>query len=302
MNNTVLFKKHMLIPMLLVLFSVSFETLAKPFTIIDDDGQAVFFSQPAKRIISLSPHATELLFAAGATDQLVATVNYSNYPPQAKKIPRIGSYKKIDLESIVKINPDLIIAWKGGGSDEQINDFKRLGYKVYFSEPKSFEGVAINISKMGEILGTKKTADVNSKKFLNEFSALKKKYNQLERVDVFYQVWNTPLMTINKDHLITEVIDFCGGNNVFGLLSMRAPRVSIEAVIQKNPEAIIIGMSEDRKDWVDPWFKWAAIDAVKNKHIYSVDADLIVRQGPRILQGTKLVCEALQKVRAGSQH
>ena len=238
-----------------------------------------------------------MLFAAGATDQIAATVNYSDYPPEAKKIPRIGSYKKIDLESIVKINPDLIIGWKGGGSEEQIEDFKRLGYKVYFSEPKSFENVATNIINMGEILGTQKIAKVNADRFLDELLQLKKKYQNLKKVDVFYQVWNKPLMTINNDHLITEVINFCGGHNVFGSLYMRAPRVNIESVIQKNPKAIIIGMSENRKDWIAPWFKWTAIDAVKNRHVYSVNADLIVRQGPRILQGTKMVCEALERVR-----
>lgn len=267
------------------------------FKVIDDDGHAVVFNKPAVRIISLSPHATELLFAAGATNQVVATVSYSDYPPQAKNIIRIGSYKKIDLESVVKINPDLIIAWNSGGNQQQIEDLKKLGYKVYFSEPRSFEDVATNIKNMGKILGTSEVSETNAGMYLKELVRLKKKYNKLKKVDVFYQVWNKPLMTINNGHLISNVIEFCGGHNVFGEATIRAPKVGIESVIKKNPQAIIIGMSENRKDWVEPWFQWQSINAVKNKHVYSVNADLIVRQGPRILQGAKLVCEMLEKVR-----
>lgn len=271
--------------------------ISASFNVIDDDGHTVAFTKPAIRIISLSPHATELLFSAGATNQIVATVSYSDYPPQAKTIKRIGSYKKIDLESVVKINPDLIIAWNSGGNQQQIEDLKKLGFKVYFSEPRSFEDVATNIVNMGIILGTSTIANIKADEYLNELSRLKVKYRNLEKVKVFYQVWNKPLITINDGHLINSVIEFCGGSNVFGSLSMRAPRVGIESVIQKNPEAIIIGMSESRKDWVEPWFKWQSIDAVKNKNIYTINADLIVRQGPRILQGAKLLCEKLVDVR-----
>ncbi|MDH5517726.1 MAG: cobalamin-binding protein [Gammaproteobacteria bacterium] len=270
---------------------------ASSFTVTDDDQHPVLFNKPAKRIISLSPHATELLYAAGATDQIIATVSYSDYPPAAKKIPRIGSYKKIDLESVVKLKPDLIIAWQSGGVEQQIADLKKLGYKIYFSEPRSFQAVATNIINMGKIMATEAVAKKNAAAYMTELEILKQKYSQLEQVSVFYQVWHKPLRTINNGHLISTVISFCGGHNVFGALQARAPRVGIESVIEKNPQAIIIGMTENRKDWVEPWFQWQSIDAVKNKQVYSVNADLIVRQGPRILQGAKEVCEALQKVR-----
>jgi len=280
-----------------LIFTFSQDILASSFTVIDDDNNTVTFDGPAKRIISLSPHATELLFSAGATNQIVAVVNYSDYPPQAKKIPRIGSYKKIDLESVVKLNPDLIIAWNSGGPEQQISDLRKLGFKLYFSEPRTFEDVASNIKNMGKILGTSGIADSNASTYLKELTRLQKKYNNLKQVNVFYQVWNKPLMTINNGHLISNVIEFCGGYNVFADATIRAPKVGIESVIEKNPQAIIIGMSDNRKDWVEPWFQWRSINAVKNKHVYSVNADLIVRQGPRILQGAELVCEILEKVR-----
>ena len=279
---------------LLYYFDVSAGT---SISVTDDEKNTVIFSQPPNRIISLSPHATELLFAAGASDQVVGTVSYSDFPPEAKKIPRIGSYNKIDLESVLKINPDLIVAWKGGGSEHQIDDLKKLGFKIYYSEPKSFEEVATNIMNFGLILGTSEEAQFRANKFLSELALLRNKFSGLKKVTVFYQVWNQPLMTINNDHLITDVIELCGGSNVYGELSIRAPKVNIESVIQKNPQTIIIGTSEQRQDWLSSWDHWQVIDAVKNKHVYAVNADFIVRQGPRILQGAKLICEILEKVR-----
>lgn len=277
-------------------FSIN-ASAAELFKITDDDGRVVSFEQPAKRIISLSPHATELLFAAGATKQIIATVSYSDYPEAAKKIPRIGSHNKIDLESVIRLNPDLIIVWNNGGSAQQIKDLIKLGYKVYSSEPKKFEDVAINIQKLGKILGTSDVADKKASAFLKELEALKQRFTGTEKIKVFYQVWNQPLMTINNGHMITDIIEFCGGVNVFASLRIRAPKVDIESVIDKNPQAIIIGMSENRKNWVESWHQWKSIDAVKNNQIFTVNADLIVRQGPRVLQGAKLVCEALEKVR-----
>jgi len=267
------------------------------FEIIDDESNIVKFDTTVKRIISLSPHATELLFAAGATNQIIATVSFSDYPEAAKAIPRIGSYKKVDLESVIKLKPDLIVAWKSGGSLEQVHELQRLGYKIYFSEPRGFKGVAENISKFGRMLGTENVSTKNADKFINELQSLKQKYKALKSVSVFYQVWNMPLMTINNGHLITNVIEFCGGRNVFGELSARAPRVSIESVISRNPQTIIIGMSENRKGWEKEWYKWNALQAVERKHVYTVNADYIVRQGPRILKGTKQVCEILENVR-----
>ena len=271
--------------------------VAFSFEIADDENNTVIFKKTAKRIISLSPHATELLYKAGATNQILATVSYSDYPEAAKSLPRIGSYKKIDLESVIKLKPDLIVAWKSSGSLDQVNELERLGYKIYFSEPKDFKGIADNLNKFGRILGTENIATERANSFLNELNTLKLTYKNLKPVSVFYQVWNNPLMTINKDHLITNVIELCGGRNVFGDLFARAPRVNIESVILKDPQTIIIGMSENREGWVKEWHKWDVLRAVKEKHVYTVNADYIVRQGPRVLKGAKKVCEILESVR-----
>lgn len=265
--------------------------------VTDDEGQTLEFTRPVSRIISLSPHATEILFAAGASDQIIATVSFSDYPAAAKNIPRIGNYKKIDLESIIALKPELIIGWKGGGSLPQIEAMQKLGYRIYFSEPETFDEVASNLRNLGKLLGTSTVAEAAADNFLAELAQLKRQFQNKTPVSVFYQVWNQPLMTINKDHLITTVIEFCGGRNIFADLPARAPRVSIEAVIEKDPQAIVIGMSETRNEWLTEWQRWATLSAVKHQQLYPIEADLIVRQTPRILQGAQLMCQHLDKAR-----
>ncbi|MDH5484430.1 MAG: cobalamin-binding protein [Gammaproteobacteria bacterium] len=267
-------------------------------SVYDDLNQAVNVSQPVKRIVSLAPHATELLFAAGAIDQIVATVSFSDYPEAAKKLPRIGGYKKIDMEQLVAAQPDLIMVWPDGNPQPLIDELKQKGYRLYYSEPGDFEGVARSMRALGKLLGTVAVADQRAQQFLDEYERLKLKYPPtLKKVDVFYQVWNQPLMTINHKHLISRVIEFCGGINVFGELPMLAPRVDIEAVMAKDPDVIVAGMAEGREDWLQEWLKWPVLKAVKQGHVYSIDAELIVRQTPRIVQGAEKMCEHLNHVR-----
>ncbi|VAW73793.1 Vitamin B12 ABC transporter, substrate-binding protein BtuF [hydrothermal vent metagenome] len=264
---------------------------------VDDKGTEFEFAQPVKRIISLAPHATELLFAAGATDQIVGTVSYSDYPEAAKKIPLIGGYNKVDIERIMSKKPELIVAWSSGNSTEQIEKLRHLGFRVFISEPEKFTDVARSIRNMGRFLGTEKIAQAVSSRFLSELKALKHEYPRKEKVRVFYQVWNAPLMTLSDKHLVGQVIEFCSGENVFGDLDIISPRVSIEAVIEKNPDVIIAGMTKDRRGWLKEWEKWRVLKAVANQHVYPIDAELVVRQTPRILQGTRKMCEYLDIVR-----
>jgi len=281
---------------LIALFFLSL-TVQAEITVVDDAGNTLIFSQPVKRIVSLAPHATELLFAAGATKQITGTVSYSDYPEAAKKIPRIGSYNKFDLESIIAMSPDLIFAWQDGNPEEQLNKMREMGFNIFISEPRKFKDVAENIRSMGKLLGTEKVAEQKAKAFLTELDNLKHQYQPRKLVNIFYQVWNEPLITIGSGHLVGQVIKFCGGRNVFGDLSVISPRVSIEAVMEKNPDVIVAGMALGREDWIEQWQKWKGLKAVKNKHVYAIDADLIVRQTPRVLKGTRLMCEYLDRVR-----
>jgi len=279
--------------------------LLLPFTVhsevvvTDDSGNKISFEKPVVRVISLAPHATELLYAAGADKQVIATVEYSDFPEQAKKIKRIGSYEKIDYEKILELQPQVIVYWKSGNPPSMIDGVKNLNLKVFNNEPTEFEDIPSSIRMLGRLLGTEEYAEQQALNFISQFKALKLKYQKpgLKKVKVFYQVWNKPLMTINHKHLVNDVIEFCGGINVFKDLSNIAPVVDIESVMAKNPDVVIAGMTEGRREWLTDWERWKSINAVKNNHVFAINAELIVRQTPRILAGAKEMCEILQSVR-----
>lgn len=265
--------------------------------VVDDIGQKIWLKSPAERVISLAPHATELLFASGATEQVVGTVSFSDFPEKAKKIQRIGSYNKFDLETIVAMKPDLIIAWESGNTLSRIDEVRKLGVPVYINEPRSFSDISSTIRKLGLLLGTVKVAQAEAELFDRKLIKLKNKYINKPTVSVFYQVWNKPVFTINGEHLISKVIELCGGKNIFSELSVLSPQIGTESVLQRNPEVIVAGISKGRENWLNEWKKWPGLRAVKNKNLYTIKADLIVRHTPRILLGTIDMCHILDKVR-----
>jgi len=203
----------------LIIPSVSFSTV----NAIDDEKNNVELAKPAQRIISLAPHITESLFAAGAGGKIVGAVSYSDYPEAAKKITRVGGYPSLDLEKIISLKPDLVIAWSSGNNKKQVEKLIALGIKVYLSEPRYFGDIAQTIQRFGVLAGTNKVAKRSSEKFLQHYQSLKKRFSNKKKVKVFYQIWNKPIMTINGNHLISEVIDLCGGENVFSNLKILTP-------------------------------------------------------------------------------
>ncbi|MDH5231936.1 MAG: cobalamin-binding protein [Gammaproteobacteria bacterium] len=266
--------------------------------VIDDFGLKVTLNKPAKRIISLAPHATEQLFAAGAGQQIVAVVKYSDYPDAAKTIESIGSYRSIDIERIVALKPDLIVAWPSGNKQKAVDKLKALGLNVYQSQPEEILQIAESIEKLGVLSGHGVHAKKSAMVFRQEYDQLRTQYANKKTVRLFYQIWNKPIMTINGSHLISKVMGLCGGENVFAELSASAPKLDVEAVIQRNPEVIIAsGMSEERPEWLDEWRQWKAMQAVKQNKLYFIPPDIIQRHSPRILQGAAQLCEHLEHAR-----
>lgn len=266
-------------------------------TVKDDIGQLIHLKKPAQRIISLAPHTSELLFDAGATVQVKGVVSYSDYPEQARQIARVGSYDKFDLEAIVAMQADLIVAWETGNNMSRIEEVKALGIPVFVNEPRDFEDIASTIRTLGVLMGTEAIANQRADEYKKSFEQLKQKQKNKTQVRVFYQVWDSPLFTINGQHLINQVIEFCGASNVFADIAAISPQVSIESVLEKNPEVIVAGMSRGREGWLEAWHKWTGLQAVQHRQLYAIDADLIVRHTPRILQGTERMCEILDRVR-----
>lgn len=267
-------------------------------SVIDDAGRTVELKSPAKRIISLAPHITESLFAAGVGDKIIGAVSYSDYPEAAKKIPRVGGYPTLDIERIVSLKPDLVIAWASGNNANQVGKLISLGLTVFMSEPRYPKDIAYTIQRFGVLAGTTDVATKSYNDFMQHYESLKKRYSTKEKVNVFYQIWNKPLMTISGEHLISDIIELCGGKNVFASIKILTPRISIESVISSNSDVIVSGgMGKARPEWLDDWKAWPTVPAVKNKQLYYVDPSLMQRVGPRILDGADKLCEIFDKVR-----
>jgi iron complex transport system substrate-binding protein len=265
----------------------------------DDSGQEVRLKAPARRIVTLAPHATELLYAAGAGDRLVGTVEYSDFPPAASKVPRVGSYDRFDLEAISALKPDLIIAWETGNPAAQVAKLKALGLTVYSTQPNRMEDIAGQLEQLGRMAGTDATANGAAALFRRRLDALRHANAGKARVRVFYQIWTTPLMTVGGPQIITSAIELCGGENVFGHLAQMAPTVSIEAVLEANPEAIVAtGMGDARPEWLNDWNKWPRMTAVRRGNLFHIHPDLMQRHTPRILDGAEQLCADLDIARS----
>ena len=265
----------------------------------DDTGQEVRLKAPAKRIITLAPHAAESLFAAGAGDKLVGTVDYSDYPPEAKKVPRVGGYSRIDLEAVAALKPDLVIAWESGNHTGQIDKLKGLGLTVFVTQPNRMEDVAGQVERYGQMAGTENTANTVASNFRKRLDSLRKTNESKAKIRVFYQIWKSPLMTVGGPQIISDAIKLCGGENVFGQLKQMAPTVSVEAVLETDPEVIVAtGMGDAKPEWLCDWDKWTRMTAVKRNNLFHINPDIMQRHTPRILDGAEKLCAYLDTARS----
>lgn len=266
--------------------------------VTDDTGQILRLAQPARRIVSLAPHITENLFAVGAGDRVVGTVDYSDYPEAAKKIPRVGGYALVDLEAVAALKPDLVIAWQSGNSEAHVAKLKALGLPVYLSQPDRMDDVAASLERLGELSGSSEGARAAADRFRERLAALRTRYGARPVVRTFYQIWKQPLTTVGGRQIISDVIRLCGGENVFADLGQLAPTVSIEAVLAADPEAIVAsGMGESRPEWLDDWKRWARLAAVRRGNLFFVPPELIQRHTPRLLDGAQKLCAHLETAR-----
>lgn len=272
---------------------------AKEVHIVDDTGQALTLAQPARRIVSLAPHVTELLFAAGAGAQVVGVVEYSDYPEAARTLPRVGGYSNIDLEAVAALKPDLVIGWKSGNRDGHLERITALGIPVYLNEPRSLDHVARSLERFGELAGHPDSGKAAAQTFRERQQTLGRRFSTRPRVRTFYQIWDRPLMTINDEHLISDVIRLCGGENVFGSQRQLAPTLGVEGVLAANPEVIVAsGMGDARPDWLNIWKRWPALAATARDNLFFVPPELIQRHTPRILDGAAMLCEQLETARS----
>jgi len=272
--------------------------LAATAVAVDDDaGETVRLAAPAQRIVTLAPNATELVFAAGAGARIVGTVDTSNFPPAAKALPRVGDVHAIDLERIVALAPDLIVTWPYT-TPAQVALLRARGIPVYTVDPKSVDGIATDVERLGTLAGNAADATAAAAAFRGRVASLRDRFAGRRRLRVFYEIWDQPLYTIGGRHLVSEAIALCGGENVFAALSIPAPEVSVEAVLAARPDVIVAGADgAARPPWLDRWRRWPELPATRRDHLYVVDANLLHRDGPRFADGVAALCEVLDAAR-----
>ena len=268
-------------------------------SVVDDSGKRVVLARPAQRVISMAPHVTELLFAAGGGARIIGAMNYSDYPAQARSIPLVGSNSQIDLERVIALRPDLLIVWQSGNTARQIAQLHSLGIPVFHSEPRKLETVASSMERFGRLLGTEPQAQLAAARFRAKVGELNKRYGSRPAVSVFYQAWDNPVYTLNGDQIASDAIRLCGGRNVFAGLATIAPQVSIEAVLQRDPETIVGGKLYTPQDrGLSIWQPYKDMTAVKRKNLFTLDEELLTRPGPRVVDGAAALCARLEEARA----
>ena len=249
--------------------------------------------------MSLAPHLTELLFAAGAGGQIVGVLQYSDFPPAARALPRVGDNATIDLERILELKPDLAVAWPSAGHRREVERLAALGVPVFRSEPRELEDIARTLETMGALSGHVGESRQAAQAFPARAADLALRHANRPKVRVFYEIWGAPLITVNGAHLISKVLRMCGGENVFATLPVLAPQVDREAVLAANPEAIISSTSgPSSSTWRAAWQTLSSISAVRLGNLFEVDADSIHRHTPRVLDGAERVCTSLEAARA----
>ncbi len=254
----------------------------------DEVGRKVRFDFPPKRIISLAPNVTETLFAIGIDEQLVGVSLHCNYPERAKSKPRVGTYISIDVEKVVSLHPDLVIATGAGNSRQMVERLEKLGIPTFVIFPKNFEGILESILHLGTVVNREEEAAALVGTMRRRMEAVQKSIQGLPRPTVFIQIGNTPLISAGKGSFADDLIRLSGGRNITGDRNEMYPRLSMEEVVKKAPDVILISSMNPGEDYrlvVREWARWKTVPAVKNSHIYIMDSDLVDRPSPRIIDG-----------------
>lgn len=266
--------------------------------VTDDSGREVVLAAPARRVISLGPHLTELAYAAGGDHALVGAIRHSDFPDAAKALPVVGDAHLIDFERIVQLDPDLVLVWGSGLNERHKARLRSLGLTVYESEIRRAQGIPDTLRRLGTLLGSAEAAEAGARRFEQQWRALAQNYKAKPAVRVFWQLWHEPLMTINREHLISEAMRACGGVNVFADLPLLTPGISWEAAVAADPQLIAAsGRAADAARDFAPWRRFARVSAVRRERFATIDGSLIGRMGPRFADGARALCQAIDGAR-----
>ncbi|MCJ7596466.1 MAG: cobalamin-binding protein [Desulfobacterales bacterium] len=251
-------------------------------------GREITLKGPPQRIIPLAPNLTEILYFLGLGDRVVGGTTFSSYPPEAALKPKVGSYVNLNVERIITLAPDLVIGTMDGNQRGVIELLEQAGIQAFIVNPRNVRQVIETVATIGRVCGLPESAETLSEGLTHRVDLVLEKTRVGEKPLVFLQINIQPIMTVNKETFHHDLIRLAGGRNMARDEPITYPRISIEEVLQKKPEVIIISSMERggrfekaRQDWL----KWPSIPAVQNGRIHLIDSDLIDRPSPRIVQG-----------------
>jgi iron complex transport system substrate-binding protein len=273
---------------------------AAPLTVLDDTGRRVTLPKPPSRIISLAPGATEMLFAAGAGDRVIATVRYSDEPATAKRIPRIGDVTAVDMERLVALAPDVVVAWPGGGNPAQIEKLAQLGIPVYRQQVNRLADLPASVRRLGALAPDSSVAEAEARSLQEQLEHLAHEYGGGKHPTVLLEVWNHPVYTVGGTQLMSDALRLCGARNVFGDLKELSAVVDVEAVIARNPDIIVAAAPpSEGASWLAEWKRYAGLDAVRHGRLIAFEDQGLSRLGPSVLTATEGLCKALAAADGG---
>lgn len=251
---------------------------------------------PAQRVVTFAPNLAEIMFAVGAGQQLVGVSAWSDFPREVLELPMIGDAFSIDQEQLSLLEPDLLLVWESGMPAHTVDELRQRGYRVEAIGTRNLDDVAQAMRRIGELTGRQAGAQLAAQAFVEEFEALRAAHHDAERIDVFFQISARPLYTVNREHFISEIIGICGGRSIFDDLENFAPSVSVESVLDRNPEAMLAAANVG-DDAFNEWSRWPTLAANRYNNFFLLP-ETIARGAPRLAAAARAACLALDKARA----
>lgn len=246
--------------------------------------------------MTLAPNLAELVYAVGAGEQLVGVSAWSDYPPEVLDLPVVGDAFTVDQEELALLDPDLLLVWESGTPAHTVDELRKAGYAVERIQTRGLNDVGTAMLRIGALAGRVSEAEAAARNFKQQLEALRLSQEGRAPIRVFYQVSARPLYTVNREHYVSELIEICGGQNIFDDLQELAPAISVEAVVDRNPE-VMLASTDAGADGFTEWQRWPAISANLYGNLFLLPADEIARATPRLIIAGGALCLALQQAR-----
>jgi iron complex transport system substrate-binding protein len=283
---------------LILLLAASPQAFAAGIDVVDDSGAHLLLQGPARRIVSLAPGATEMLFAAGAGPQVIATVAYANQPEAARRVPRIGDANAIDMERLLILKPQVVVYWPGGNNAAQIAQLQRLGFTLYRQQVNRLADIADSLRRLGVLAGTSGAAQQRAGQIDAQLAALRERYAKRPPVTALLETWNQPLYTIGGQQLMSDSLSICGAVNIFSDVAQLSSAVQVEAVISRDPDLIIAAAPPgEGPQWLQAWRRFPSLKAVRSGNLLDFQDQALSRLGPSVVDATASLCSRIEAAR-----